>query len=139
MHFTSKERHGLRAVAELAVRYGEGPVPLSEVAEAQGIALATLEQVVAPLRRAGLLVATRGVSGGYTLARSPESISVGEVLRALGDRAAAPCLESHAACERAPSCITRPIWAAVQERLHETLDDTSLADIARRACDKEIA
>ncbi|MGQ9683037.1 MAG: RrF2 family transcriptional regulator [Anaerolineae bacterium] len=137
MHFSSKERNGLRAVAELAVRYGDGPVPLSEVAEAQGIPLATLEQVVAPLRRAGLLSATRGANGGYALARPPESITVGEVLRALGDRAAAPCLEPHAACERFPSCITRPIWVAVQERLHETLYDTSLATLARRACDKE--
>lgn len=141
MHFSSKERYGLRAMAELASRYGEGPVSLSEVARAQSIALATLEQVVAPLRRAGLLASTRGASGGYALARAPERITVGDVLRALeGALVPIPCLEEGAgACRLARQCATRPVWALVRDRLAETLDKTTLADICSQEFDEEIA
>jgi Rrf2 family protein len=148
MRFSAREQYGLRAMAELASRYGEGPIPLGEVAHVQGIALATLEQIVAPLRRAGLLESTRGASGGYALARPPERITVGDVLRALeGSLVPMPCLdESGAQCERASQCATRPVWALVRDRLVETLDRTTLAKVAcapRDVChqkpDEEIA
>ncbi len=135
MRFSSKEMYGLRAMAELASRYGEGPIALSEVAESQGIALATLEQIVAPLRRAGLLESTRGASGGYALSRPPEEITVADVLRAVeGALVPLPCLEAGAAgaCERANLCATRPVWALVRDRLVETLDHTTLADVCHR-------
>lgn len=142
MRFTRKEQYGLRAMAELASRHGEGPIPLSEVSQCQGIALATLEQVVAPLRRAGLLESTRGAGGGYALARAPEEITVADVLRALGG-ALVPirCLEQGASgqCERARQCATRPVWALVRTRLIETLDSTTLADVCKQEIDKETA
>ena len=137
MRFSAKEQYGLRAMAELAARYGQDYVPLSEVAQSQGIALATLEQLVAPLRRAGLLVSTRGAAGGYALARPPERISVGDVLRALeGALVPIPCLEEAGStrCARASECTTRPVWALVRARLSETLDSLTLADV----CGQEI-
>ncbi|HOG46336.1 MAG TPA: Rrf2 family transcriptional regulator [Anaerolineae bacterium] len=135
MRFSAKEQYGLRAMAELASRYGQGQVALSEVAQSQGISLATLEQVVAPLRRAGLLESTRGASGGYALARPPQAISVGDVLRAIdGALVPIPCLEDAggACCERAHQCATRPVWALVRARLAETLDSLTLADVCRQ-------
>ncbi len=131
MRFSAREQYGLRAIAELASRYGEGYVALSEVAESQGISLATLEQVVAPLRRAGLLVSMRGALGGYALAHPPEQISVADVLRALeGTLVPVPCLEGGGSlCERAGECATRPVWALVHRRLAETLERLTLADV----------
>ena len=140
MRFSSKELYGLRAMADLASRYGEGPIPLSEVAQTQGIALATLEQIVAPLRRAGLLESTRGATGGYALARPPQEITVADVLRALeGALVPVPCLEQGASaqCERARLCATRPVWALVRARLVETLDNTTLADVCNQEINKE--
>ncbi len=137
MRFSTKEQYGLRAMADLAAHYGEGPISLGEVAHSQGIALATLEQIVAPLRRAGLLESTRGASGGYALARPPAEITVADVLRALeGTLVPIPCLEAGAVarCERASQCTTRPVWALVRDRLVETLDHTTLADV----CNQEI-
>lgn len=137
MRFSAKEQYGLRAMAELAARYGEGPIALSEVAESQDISLDTLEQIVAPLRRAGLLESTRGANGGYQLARPPAQITVGDVLRALeGALVPIPCLAGDAAsqCARAGQCSTRPVWALVRDRLVETLDHTTLADV----CNQEI-
>ncbi len=137
MRFSTKEQYGLRAMAELASRFGQGPIALSEVAQSQGIALATLEQIIAPLRRAGLLTSTRGATGGYALARAPEQITIGDVLRALeGALVPIPCLESGSTtrCARAPQCTTRPVWVLVRDRLVETLDHTTLADV----CNQEI-
>jgi Rrf2 family transcriptional regulator, cysteine metabolism repressor len=140
MHFSTKEQYGLRAMAELAAHYGEGTVPLSEVAQSQAISLATLEQIVAPLRRAGLLHSTRGANGGYVLARPPAEITVGAVLRALeGALVSIPCLAEGAAplCERASQCATRPVWALVRDRLVETLDHTTLADVCHQETRRE--
>ncbi len=136
MRFSSKEEFGLRAISDLASHYGEGPVPLSEVAESQGIALDTLEQIVAPLRRAGLLVSTRGASGGYELARPPAEITVADVLEALeGQLVPIPCLdETPPSCKHANGCTARPVWAVVRDRLVETLDHMTLADV----CNQEI-
>ena len=136
MRFSSKEEFGLRAMAELASHYGEGPVPLSEVASSQGIALDTLEQIVAPLRRAGLLVSTRGASGGYELGHPPAEVTVADVLQALeGQLVPIPCLdEAPSRCERAKGCMARPVWALVRDRLVETLDHMTLADV----CNQEI-
>lgn len=139
MRFSSREQYGLRLMAELAARYGERPVPLSEVADAQGIALATLEQIVAPLRRSGLVISTRGATGGYTLARPPTEMTVGDVLRALeGGLVPVPCLDPGGErCERAQRCTTRPVWALVRDRLVETLDRLTLEDVCRQRVDEE--
>ena len=75
MRISAKEQNGLRAMVELADRYGEGPVPLGTVAVAQGLSLDYLEQVIPTLREAGLLHSTRGARGGYELARPPARLS----------------------------------------------------------------
>jgi Rrf2 family protein len=135
MRFSAKERYGLRAMAELARYYGQGPISLTEVAQAQGIPLPYLEQIVAPLRRAGLLTSTRGAYGGYALAREPETITAGDIIRALGGsvvpiRCVAEAGERQF-CEREGTCTTRSVWERVRDRLVETLDSITLADLSR--------
>jgi Rrf2 family cysteine metabolism transcriptional repressor len=132
MRFSARERVGLRAIVELAQRYGSGPVSLSEVAAAQEISLSYLEQVIRPLRRAGLLTSRRGASGGYTLARPPATITVGDVIRVfegaivpircVTDQTCSPCaLEAH--------CAARSVWEIVRDQLTETLEGITLADL----------
>jgi Rrf2 family protein len=133
MKFSAKEQYGLRAMVELAHRYGEGPISLSTVAQSQAISLAYLEQVVVPLRVAGLLGSTRGASGGYALTRNPDSVTVGDVLRALeGTLVSFACVSdgSNAPCKRGEgACAARLVWERVQDRLSEALDATTLADL----------
>ena len=83
MKLTTKGRYGLRAVIDLAVYAKEEPVSLAEVAERQKISISYLEQLIAKLKKADIVKSTRGAQGGYTLAKAPEQISVGEILRAL--------------------------------------------------------
>ena len=132
MKVSSKEQYGLRAMIELTGRYGEGPVPLSEVAEAQDMSLDYLEQVVPSLRDAGLVYSTRGAKGGYELSRSPDEITVGEVLHALdGDILSVRCVseEPERACTRSPTCAARTVWQTIHSRVLETLDSMTLADL----------
>ena len=141
MKFSAREQYGLRAMAELARRYGDGPVPLSAVAGAEEISLGYLEQIVAPLREAGLLTSTRGAHGGYTLARPPEAITIGDVLRVLeGSIVPIQCVtdEACAPCGREGICATRSVWETVQARLTETLDAITLADLHSHRSDSEI-
>jgi Rrf2 family protein len=132
MKISAKEQNGLRAMIELASRYGQGPVPLNAVAEAQGLSEDYLEQVIPDLRDAGLLHSTRGVKGGYELAHAPQAITVGQVLRALdGEILPVQCVseERQECCDRHPQCGARTVWETIHARLIEALDGMTLADL----------
>src|SRR3982751_7139773 len=83
MMFSTKAEYGIRILVELAGRTDENPVPLAEIAEANGLPLASLEHLVARLRKAGLVESRRGARGGYLLARSADEITMAEVVEAL--------------------------------------------------------
>ena len=78
MKLSTKGRYGLKAMVDLATEYDSGArLSIAQLAERQGVSAAYLEQLIASLKKAGLVTALRGVQGGYVLARSPELISVG--------------------------------------------------------------
>jgi Rrf2 family protein len=132
MKISTKEQYGLRAIAELAARYGDGLVSLTDVAQAQDISLSYLEQVVPALRDAGLIVSQRGAKGGYKLAHPPEAITVADVLRAIdGDILPVLCVRGakKRPCERGDICAARTVWQNVHDRVVETLDEITLADL----------
>lgn len=139
MRFSNREQFGLRAMVEFARRYGNGLTSLVEVAEAQGISLSYMEQVVMPLRQANLLISKRGVHGGYSLARRPEQITAGDVIRAVkGPLVPVRCLiddDSVEECVREARCETRIVWLKVQQRLEEALDSITLADLLEQTTD----
>lgn len=134
---SSKAHYGLRAMTELARAHGSGPVALSEVARAENLSQGYLEQLVAALRRAGLVEATRGAAGGYRLARPPAAITVYEVYRALeGPIALVECADDGyvaGACEREPLCASRGIWQRVRQAVEGVLSTTTLADLVHEA------
>jgi Rrf2 family protein len=130
VRFSTKEDCALRAVVELAVQHGSGPIPLSRVSKAQGISVAYLEQIVRLLRDGGVLKSTRGVRGGYSLARRPTQITVGDVLRAVdGAIVPIPCVSPEQSCSRTASCTTRLVWEQVLDSLVSTLDSITLGDL----------
>ena len=137
MKISSRTHYGLRAMTELAKAYGQRTLALSEIAATEHLPLAYLEQVVSPLRRAGLIEGTRGVHGGYRLTRAPERIAVGDVVRVLdGPDATAPveCVGVgyvDGACVRDSACASRPLWARLKAAFDEIVDSTSLADLCR--------
>ena len=81
MIITQKNQYAIRAVFELAKRRDQGPVKINEIAQAQKIPSRFLEIILNQLKHGGLLESKRGFYGGYTLIRSPDEITVGEILR----------------------------------------------------------
>jgi Rrf2 family cysteine metabolism transcriptional repressor len=129
---SAKEMYGLRAMSEFARHFGEGPLSLSEVAKVQGISQAYLEQIAIDLRRAGLLKSKRGALGGYFLARAPEATTAGDVIRALeGAILPIQCVVEYQCtpCSLEDGCTARGIWEQVRDRLVETLDSITLAEL----------
>src|SRR5437588_10590019 len=119
MKVSTRVHYGLRAMTELAQSYGEGRLlSIAEIARSEDLPLAYLEQLVGELRRAGLVEGTRGVRGGYRLARGPEQITVGDVYRILeGEVAPVDCTAEDyqpGMCTRDSVCLSRGICERVQ-------------------------
>ena len=132
MRISAKELYGLRAMSEFARHFGQGPVSLADVARSQGISQAYLEQIAIELRRAGLLRSKRGAKGGYSLVRAPQATTAGDVIRALeGSILPIQCVAEQTCtpCTHENGCSTRTIWEEVRDRLVETLDAITLADL----------
>ncbi|MEA2641784.1 MAG: hypothetical protein QOF51_3178, partial [Chloroflexota bacterium] len=104
LEVSERAHYGLRAMTELARAYGQGPVALTRIAEAEHLPAGYLEQLAMPLRRAGLIEGHRGAHGGYELVRAPSEVTVAAVMRALeGPIAPVECLAEdyvRGACER---------------------------------------
>ena len=110
------------------------PVPLPEIAAAESIPAPFLERILARLRESGLVKATRGVSGGYELARDAADIAVGDVVTVLeGPLSLVGCVPDDGACERADSCASRIVWRRLDSAITGTLDSITLEDLTREA------
>ncbi|MGI6554167.1 MAG: RrF2 family transcriptional regulator [Bacillota bacterium] len=137
MKLSTRAEYGLRAMFELARHYGQGPIPLRSIAEEQGISENYLEQLIAVLRRSGLVESIRGPQGGYLLAYPPEAIKVGDVVRVVeGPIAPMGCVNEDnqsEVCGRAGTCASRVIWRKVRDSINEVLDGYYLSDMVREA------
>jgi Rrf2 family cysteine metabolism transcriptional repressor len=130
MKITSRTEYGLRAMVYLAGRSGEVPTPLTEISNSEGIPAPFLERILAQLREAGLVRATRGASGGYALARSPGSVAVADVVIALeGPLALVECMQPDRSCVRAEGCASRVLWRRLDDAITEALEGISLEDL----------
>jgi len=132
MKLTTKGRYGLRAVIDLAEYAKEEPVSLAAVAERQSISISYLEQLIAKLKKAGIVQSTRGAQGGYTLARSPEEISVGDILRALeGTLSPVECVAENGDSECASSdfCVTKYVWKRISDSINDTVNGIPLSEL----------
>ncbi len=136
MRVSTKGHYGLIVMTELAQAYSEGRVvPLADIAARYRLSPGYLEQVVAHLRRAGLVEGTRGMHGGYALSRSPEKITVGKIIRVLeGPVELVECAsEDYIAgrCDREGYCLSKPVWQRVMDIMLRMLDSITLADVCR--------
>jgi Rrf2 family cysteine metabolism transcriptional repressor len=133
MKFSSRAHYGLRAMIALAQGYRKGPISLAEIAETEDISLSYLEQLIAVLRKAGLVEGTRGARGGYRLTADPALITAGQVVRALeGPLAPAECVSEGVEpvyCRRQRVCPSKPFWEQVRDSIAQVLDTTTLADL----------
>lgn len=136
MRLSTHGRYGVRLMLSLAMNYGQGPLPLKEIAKEQDISEHYLEQLIAPLRRAGIVISVRGARGGYELAKPPEEITVGDIVRVLeGPIVPVPCVEEglEEPCEKADKCVARLVWERLRDSITSVLDSITLADMCKKA------
>jgi len=139
MKLSSQEEYGLRCLLQLA-RQGEGAsLTIAELSRLEGISAPNVAKIMRLLRRGAFVRSTRGQAGGYTLARGPEAVSVGEVLAALGGRFfdAAFC-DRHsgasASCAHLPDCSIRPVLRTLQDVVDQVLGRLTLSQLL---CDEQ--
>jgi Rrf2 family protein len=137
MRITTWGEYGLIVGLHLAKDSGDHPLPARDIAEAEQLPPDYIEQLLLKLRRAGLVESVRGARGGYRLARSPDAITVKEVVEAAEDRAffEVNC-DVHQVdqdrCRPSTACSIRPVWRELQRRIDELLASITLADLLSR-------
>ena len=130
MKISARSRYATRILIDLAMNEDEAPVPTTVIAERTGITVQFIEQILKPLKQAGLIVSKRGAMGGYTLNRKPEAISLGEIIRIMeGPLCLTDCCADAGSCSRSESCMTRGAWSKVSAIMAEALDSIRISDV----------
>ncbi|MCJ7813414.1 Rrf2 family transcriptional regulator [bacterium] len=132
LRLSTKGLYSIRAVSRLANQYGKGPVSIRTIAREEYIPLHYLEQLMSRLRRKGFLKSVRGPGGGYLLTRSPDQISIGDIIQTLeGKVTIAHCVDEdqQTRCGLEKTCISRDFWSALSQRVQCILDSVSLQEL----------
>ncbi len=136
MKLSTKGRYGLRALIDLAVYSDNETVSIASIAARQNISESYLEQLIAKLRKAGLVTSIRGAGGGYKLAKPAEDISVGDILRALEgslDPVECPGLKEESTCDSSDFCVTKYVWQRINDSINQTVDGISLSQLVEES------
>ncbi len=133
MKLSTRSRYGTRLMLCLAENYGNGPMLLRTISENEAISLKYLEQLIIPLRVAGLVKSIRGAKGGYLLAKDPKEIKLIDFLDPLeGSMNMVECTQSPEICHRASFCKARELWCDLQKVLDSKINALTLADIMEK-------
>ena len=128
MRLSTRSRYGTRMMQDLAQHYDKGPVRIGEIAKRQDMPVKYLEQLIIPLKQGNFIKSVRGPKGGHMLARPPEEITVGQIVKALESGIElAGCIENHGECERSGSCLTRGIWEDASKAMYDKLNSITLS------------
>ncbi|MEU2337302.1 Rrf2 family transcriptional regulator [Streptomyces sp. NPDC006654] len=134
MRISARADYAVRAVLELAVRQGNGPVKAEEIAGAQGIPHKFLESILGDLRRAGVVDSRRGGGGGYRLAREASAITVADLIRAVDGPIVSVRGERPTGLAYTGTAEPLlPLWIALRANVRKILEGVTVADIAADA------
>ena len=131
MKISTRGKYALRVMTDLAETGGNDFTPLKDVATRQNISQKYLESITTDLVKAGLLIGVHGKGGGYKLVKSPDTCSVGEILRATeGDLSPSACLGENAVrCDRSGECKAFLVWKGLYDVINDYLDGVSLSEL----------
>lgn len=134
MRLTTKSRYGTRLILDIAVNGKEKPVPLSDVSARQNISSKYLEQLTRKLKKAGIINSHRGPFGGHMLAKPPEDITIGSIVRILEESTAiTDCAEQEkqvcGVCNRAGDCLSRWVWLEASRAMFDRLDEITISGL----------
>jgi Rrf2 family cysteine metabolism transcriptional repressor len=130
MKLSSKSRHGLKAMVELAFNHGQGLMQVKTIARGEDFSVKYVENLIAILHVAGLVKSTRGRKGGYVLARHPSEIKVSEVINVLeGPAYHIDCEQHKRFAKGCNSCVMGQVWPKLEKIATDLLDSTTLQDL----------
>lgn len=131
MLITQKNQYAIRAVFELAKRQNQGSIKIAKIADAQKIPARFLEVILVQLKRSGIVESKRGFYGGYTLKKSPDEISVGDVLRYMEKNDSLFCVSCIAKdnCSLKGDCAFLPMWTKAQKAMLDVFNQTTIQNL----------
>jgi Rrf2 family protein len=130
MKLSTRSRYGARILVDLARHTDQGPVHIGEISKRQDISVKYLEQLIRPLKQASMVTSVRGPKGGHLLAKKPEEISLGQIVRLFeGQSELVECISKPELCKMSDDCQVRLAWKDATRVLYEKLDSTSIADL----------
>ncbi len=133
MRLSTKGRYGVRAMVDLTLYYGQGPILLKDIAKRQEISKKYLESIITSLKIAGLVKSIRGPHGGYILAKPPAQIKLNQIIKVLeGSLSPAECVDDPGCCSRIEICLTRCVWREIKRSMDEILESISLEDLVKQ-------
>ncbi|MDL2313718.1 Rrf2 family transcriptional regulator [Desulfovibrio sp. OttesenSCG-928-C14] len=140
MKLSAKTRYAARILLDLARHNSGEPVPATRLSQHTGVSVQFIEQILKPLKQAGLTSSTRGASGGHALARIPKDITLAEVVSLMegGIQLTLCGTEDRAVCESKDHCPARSAWVRVSASLNDELQRITLQDLLddyRLACE----
>ena len=138
IRISTKGRYGTRFMLELAVHFGNGPVLLKDIARRQELSEGYLQHIVDALKGAGLVISSRVGHGGYSLSKSPDQITLRDILSTLeGSINLVECIDNPDVCDRSTYCTVRDVWKDVSSSFSQSLQDISLKKMAEIKKDKQ--
>lgn len=130
MKLSTRSRYGTRILLELARQSDRHPMQVSVISREQDIPAKYLEQLIRTLKKAELITSVRGAKGGHILARDPETISLGAIVRLFEEQhELVRCISSPDVCHMADDCRVRLAWKEATDALYERLDAITIADL----------
>ena len=133
MRIPMKVDYGVRALVELALHHGNGPVQTAAIANKQAIPEAYLEQLMTTLHKCGFVISRRGPQGGHRLAMEPQDINLHMVMTTLdGSISPLDCLIHPTDCAFSESCAQQEVWKSVEDAVQDVLRNITLSDLAQR-------
>ena len=132
MKLSTRAKYGLKALIDLGLYSEKEAVSLQSIAGRQNISVSYLEQLMALLKKAGLVKSVRGAAGGYFLGRPAEEISVGDILRVLeGGLEAATCpgTEGDGGCQGSDLCVAKLVWKRINDSITDAVDTLMLSEL----------
>jgi Rrf2 family transcriptional regulator, iron-sulfur cluster assembly transcription factor len=137
MRLSTKGRYAVTAMLDLAINGKNGPVTLAEISENQGISLSYLEQLFAALRSKELVRGVRGPGGGYYLGKSPDEISIANIICAVDEWVEFTRCGGRQNCSGGARCLTHTLWDDLSSEIFNFLANISLGDLVRRNLGKK--
>jgi Rrf2 family protein len=130
MKLSTRSRYGTRLLVDLARNSDKTPIQIGEISKRQEISVKYLEQLIRPLKKAGFVTSVRGARGGHMLAKKPEKIRLGDIVRLFETHTdLVDCVSQPNKCPMSDDCRVRLAWQEATEVLYQKLDGVTIADL----------